>query len=312
MSFFKKLTDEFKQLKAKFDDDEPQKDDKKKEDKPKDDSHDIKAVDSHNTPSQPPFDPHQQQQYAPPPAGSHSQSPLPPGWSTQFDQSSQRWYYIEQATGRTQWDVPVSHHAGYAAPPPPGGYGQSGPGYEASRGHEGSHGAGGFYNQYGSAMPPGAMAAAGHAGGHDANAAQYYGHVKAAEKDGEKEKKKKDNGTRNMMLAGAGGLAVGGVAGAMIAADSDSDDGHHSTAAQPTYAPQPSYAPQPATGYGQDPLMAPLPAHDSDAESLHEAQQDYADAQRAAADSDASSSDEEALEEAREEVEEEREEYYDD
>jgi hypothetical protein len=55
--------------------------------------------------------------------------------------------------------------------------------------------------------------------GHDQNSAQYYGDVKHAEEHGEKKKDKKDNGTRNMMLAGAGGLAVGGVAGAMIAGE---------------------------------------------------------------------------------------------
>lgn len=45
---------------------------------------------------------------------------------------------------------------------------------------------------------------------HQQNAAQYYGDVNKAEK-------KKDNSTRNMLLAGAGGLALGGLAGAALA-----------------------------------------------------------------------------------------------
>lgn len=60
-------------------------------------------------------------------------------------------------------------------------------------------------------------------------------------------------------------------------------------------------------GYG-----APPGGHDSDAESLREAQANYNEAAAAAADSDASSSEQEELQEAREEYEEEREEYYDD
>lgn len=80
----------------------------------------------------------------------------------------------------------------------------------------------------------------------------------------------------------------------------DSDDEKHAAPAAVT-AGDPSY------GYG-----APPPAHDSDAESLHEAQQEYNEAAAAAADSDASSSELEDLQEAREEYEEEREEYYDD
>jgi hypothetical protein len=32
--------------------------------------------------------------------------PAPQGWSQQFDHQSQRWYYIEQATGRSQWEPP--------------------------------------------------------------------------------------------------------------------------------------------------------------------------------------------------------------
>ena len=41
-----------------------------------------------------------------PPAPYGAPPPMPPGWTQQWDQNSQRWFYIEQATGRTQWDPP--------------------------------------------------------------------------------------------------------------------------------------------------------------------------------------------------------------
>lgn len=90
--------------------------------------------------------------------------------------------------------------------------------------------------------------------------------------------------------------------------DSDSDDGHHAAPAggNPNFVSPPA---DPAYAYG---TPAAPPAHDSDAESLHEAQQDYNEAVEAAADSDASSSELEDLQEAREELEEEREDYYED
>jgi hypothetical protein len=141
MSFFKKLTEEFNQLKASFDDKPSEKDDKKddkkeekeekkeekKEDKPaKDESKLVDESTRDFNPSNPapPYDQHQQppagyhqsqsgQQppqhgyngySSPPPPQQHSphgQPPLPPGWTAQWDQNSQRWYYVEQATGRT-------------------------------------------------------------------------------------------------------------------------------------------------------------------------------------------------------------------
>jgi hypothetical protein len=33
--------------------------------------------------------------------------PAPQGWSQEFDHQSQRWYYIEEATGRSQWEPPA-------------------------------------------------------------------------------------------------------------------------------------------------------------------------------------------------------------
>ncbi|KND89141.1 hypothetical protein TOPH_06217 [Tolypocladium ophioglossoides CBS 100239] len=72
--------------------------------------------------------------------------PLPPGWTTLFDQQYQRWYYVEQATGRTQWEAP-----GYVQPPPPVvsrpgneplAYGQGGQGGQGSQDDEEDKGRG--------------------------------------------------------------------------------------------------------------------------------------------------------------------------
>ncbi|KAH6621832.1 hypothetical protein C7974DRAFT_211730 [Boeremia exigua] len=49
----------------------------------------------------PPQQPLPQQNYGQPPY-----SP-PNGWSQHWDQGSQRYYYIEQATGRSQWEPPA-------------------------------------------------------------------------------------------------------------------------------------------------------------------------------------------------------------
>lgn len=32
--------------------------------------------------------------------------PAPQGWTQEYDARSQRWYYIERSTGRTQWELP--------------------------------------------------------------------------------------------------------------------------------------------------------------------------------------------------------------
>lgn len=32
--------------------------------------------------------------------------PIPEGWLQEYDPRSQRWYYIDQSTGRSQWDPP--------------------------------------------------------------------------------------------------------------------------------------------------------------------------------------------------------------
>ncbi|KAI4270796.1 MAG: hypothetical protein LQ337_006464, partial [Flavoplaca oasis] len=176
MSFFKKMVDKIEDLVG---DDDKKKDEKHKEDNHKEDKHDgilspphdcppnlttfttgTKDLSSHD--QHPPYDQHQynqQPQYGqhqsyggPPPSHAPTTTAgptLPPGWIAQWDQNSQRWYYLEQATGRTQWDLPQPSHAGYPPPqaphssfapgPPMGGHG-----YDS----HGQHGAqGGYYSQ---------------------------------------------------------------------------------------------------------------------------------------------------------------------
>ncbi|KAI8049453.1 hypothetical protein BDF22DRAFT_698680 [Syncephalis plumigaleata] len=46
--------------------------------------------------------------------------PLPPGWISQFDQGSNRYFYVETATGKSVWEDP--RPAFYANQPPTGGH----------------------------------------------------------------------------------------------------------------------------------------------------------------------------------------------
>jgi WW domain len=186
MSFFKKMTKEFEDLKSTF----------SKSDEKKEETHGGKLFPYYlqMAKSSPGFletHPGDASQHGPPPAqqpgqasydqGSHYTSPpagppgsdhsLPPGWIKQWDQNSQRWYFVEQATGRTQWEPPSvmsQNYGGQSAYPPP---------------HEGSRD----------------MYPAPHGG-------QYDPHHDSA---------KKDKGI-NPMGAAAGGLAVGAVGGALV------------------------------------------------------------------------------------------------
>jgi len=129
---------------------------------------------------------------------------MPPGWSTQFDQNSQRWYYVEQATGRTQWDPPAFSpppQGPYAPPPPPGApYGQASGHDERALfgnthgGHDSGHGYGSHGDPYGHGSDP-------------------YGHGEKGQK--EKKDKSKDKGHSTAMLAaaGIGGIAAGAYIG---------------------------------------------------------------------------------------------------
>ncbi|KAL9629458.1 MAG: hypothetical protein Q9164_006871 [Protoblastenia rupestris] len=194
---------------------------------------------------------HQHQSFGGPPpshSGPPAGPPLPPGWIAQWDQNSQRNYYLEQATGRTQWEPP---QASYGGPPPPmgGGYGTA-PGYGAP---------GGSYSQ------------------------QYQQYTDShGNQHRELHEKKQKSGKGGMLAAGAGGLAVGAVGGAMVGHamgdDSDEERKAYGTQQQPTYVQE--------TNYYQDsgpPMAPPLDADhgsvsSSDKEELQEAREDYENA----------------------------------
>jgi hypothetical protein len=125
-------------------------------------------------------------------------------WIQQWDANSQRYFYVEQATGRTQWEPPAfSPPPGGAFSPPPAPYGAPGygppghgapgygaPGYGApGYGHEGDRGHGGGY-------------------GYDA-------HGSGDGYKGDKEKKKDKDKSNTGKLVAAG--AVGAIGGAVIA-----------------------------------------------------------------------------------------------
>ncbi|KAJ4286642.1 hypothetical protein N0V88_007932 [Collariella sp. IMI 366227] len=270
------------------------------------------------------------------------QAPIPSGWTPRWDDRYQRWYYVEDATGRSQWEAPGFDHSAYRA----------GPGGEESRGHGSTpYGAPSPYggpSPHGGPSPYGAPPAGYGSSGYDSHSGQYYDESRG------KDKEKKSSGAGGMLLAGAGGLAVGAIAGAVIAhelTEEDSDNeygGQKASAAGPAaaaaaaapaaaapvvyetnnyyYASPPpdqnqyAAAPPPAEDDFSAPPPGVIPMYDvngdeidsSDRESLREARDAYEEAMEAAADSDASSSDLEELEEARQEYEEEYEEaYYD-
>ncbi|CAD0024349.1 unnamed protein product [Aureobasidium pullulans] len=165
---------------------------------------------------------------------------FPPGWVQQFDQQSQRFFYVNQATGQTQWDMPqhpVSQnqysspppptggaYGGYQAPPPQGQYGQpSHSPYSQAPPPQGQYGAApphgdqsrgqanSFYDSYGGAMP-----SVPPQGQHDTRSNQYYGDVDNKEKDKKKDEKK-SGGYGGALGGAAAGLVVGGIGGALIA-----------------------------------------------------------------------------------------------
>ncbi|KAL4973409.1 hypothetical protein BDW66DRAFT_153859 [Aspergillus desertorum] len=275
MSFFKELTKEFKELKASL--------------SGYDASHDSGYGSGYGYGANPNYAPpgpgypsqHQQQPVSsPPPSG----PPLPPGWVAQFDHASQRWYYIEQATGISRWEPP-------AYPAPYGQYGQpqvpqyAGAPVYPSPGQYPGHGQQGHDRGYN----PGYDPAGGYAPGYDySQGGEHY----SGEKSG-KNKSKDDK--KNMLLAGAG---------------DDSDDETRAAAAAVS-APSAATA-LPPVGLPPDETADGDSLSSSDREEVLEARQEYERAQLAAQDSDASSSEEEALDEAREEYEEVYEEVYDD
>ena len=135
-------------------------------------------------------------------SGANLITSLPPGWIQQWDQNSQRYFYVEQATGRTQWEPPAFSPPpggpfspppapygapGYGAPAHGAPYGAPGYGHEANRGHDGGYGA----------APYGAPG----------------GDYKGDKGDKEKKKDKDKSNTGKLVAAGA----VGAIGGAVIA-----------------------------------------------------------------------------------------------
>lgn len=105
---------------------------------------------------------------------------LPPGWLAQWDQGSQRWYYLEQATGRTQWELPA-FAGGPPGGPPPGGDHRAVPYGTPDAKH--GHGSSGYDGA----------------------------------KKGDDHKAKDGKGGKGGMMAGAaGGLAVGAIGGGLV------------------------------------------------------------------------------------------------
>ncbi|KZL77162.1 WW domain-containing protein [Colletotrichum tofieldiae] len=358
MSFFKKLTKEFEDLKTSFSDDKPA---DKPAEKKNDQQHQTgeRSYGDHSQqqqqyggygggapPSNYPYPSQAQPQsgpdhgygsqpsYAqtPPPAPQSAAPPMaaPPvssGWLVQWDTTNNRWFYVDQSSGRSQWEHPSpptgpQGGSSYAPPPVPPhptsdtrafggdqghGYGSPAPSYGGAAPYGGAPSYGGSPAPYGQPSYGGAPAPYGQAPYGQAP----YGQQGGTNPYGEKDKEKK-SGSSGMLLGAAGGLAVGAVGGALIANALDDSDDEHKAAAAAAPAPQPQYG-----GY-QDPYADPnappavLPANDADGESVsssdredvQDARAEYEEALADAADSDASSSDHERLEEAREEYEE--------
>lgn len=142
--------------------------------------------------------------------------PIPRGWIPKWDQQYQRWYYVEEATGRSQWEAPGydatrppmpgadsrGHESSYGGgAPPPSGYGH----------HDSGYGAGGYSGGGG-----GYGGGSGYGGDHGGQG-QYGGYGSEQRGDSyEPEKEKKSSNKSGMLLGVAGGLAVGAVGGALL------------------------------------------------------------------------------------------------
>ncbi|KAJ9625374.1 hypothetical protein H2204_010467 [Knufia peltigerae] len=279
MSFFKKIKDELKEM-LKDDDDK----DKQKQQsggqlgfgssdqyQPQRDLNQAP-----NTYSQyPPYQqgpPGQNSYNSPPPPNADypppQNPPLPPGWISQFDHNSQRWYYIYQPTGQVQWEFPGP--APGVPPPAP---------------------APGFQQSYGQAMP-----SVPYMPGHNENSKGYY--------TGSVQPEKKGSGMGGVIAGGLGGAAVGALVGHALN-DSDSDNEGRASAAGAGYdaAPGAYGAPPGVPPASADPPLEFNPdLSSSQRSSLQEARESLEE-QRAkvAEDSSPSSSDIEDLREAEEE-----------
>ncbi|KAJ5771139.1 uncharacterized protein N7511_003190 [Penicillium nucicola] len=153
--------------------------------------------------ARPPSDrpPYERSPYSAPPPGARPPQnpppPLPAGWHQEWEPSTRRAFWVEDATGRSQWEMPYAQPAysgyddGSRSVPPPG---PPQGGYYAPP-------AGPPPVNYDS-RPPG--------GG-------YYDQQQAAPE-------KKSSNTGKYLAMGAAGLAVGGLAGAFLEHEHDEDE----------------------------------------------------------------------------------------
>ncbi|KAI4256350.1 MAG: hypothetical protein L6R42_006267 [Xanthoria sp. 1 TBL-2021] len=150
---------------------------------------------------------------------------LPPGWVVQWDPNSWHYYLVEQATGRSQWEPPQQFKSSHGGFPPSGG-----PPPLSSPCH-GSHDAhrlsGAYYSHtrgweevYKKKEEKSGKTGMLHKKKEKKSGKAGMLHKKKEKKSGKAgilhKKKEKKNGKAGMLAAGAGGLAVGAVGGAMI------------------------------------------------------------------------------------------------
>ncbi|KAL4767978.1 hypothetical protein BDW60DRAFT_135324 [Aspergillus nidulans var. acristatus] len=138
----------------------------------------------------------------PPPSArppSYPPPPLPIGWIQEWEPRARRAFYIETATGRSEWTLPADVSYGEAS--------RSGPG------------------EYYASPPPPAPAYPPQEYGAPAYPPQDQGYGGEYQKE---EKKHSDTG--KLLAAGAAGLAIGAVGGAILGHElaEDSDEEHHS------------------------------------------------------------------------------------
>ncbi|KAF1955203.1 hypothetical protein CC80DRAFT_536208 [Byssothecium circinans] len=218
-----------------------------------------------------------------PPAPYGAPPPMPPGWVCQFDQNSQRWYYVDQATGRSQWDPPA-HNPAPQGPyaPPPGPPAPGAPDERALFGHT-QPGNASYYNN------PNAINAYPSNNQIDPNAGMIND---KGDKDKKDKKKDKGHSTAALAAVGIGGVAAGAWIGHELTEDSSDDEHKHTSHhAAPTHAEVPMVtAPVIVAPVYVTEEPPPVPTHDADGSSI-------------------SSSDRESLEEKREELIEAQEEY---
>jgi len=269
MSFFKKLKDEIKEMLHDDDDKDKQKKQSQKMDYPPTDQHRDFNQNSNIYNQYPPYGQQPGPQYAhsppPPPSGYGQPQPgpqLPPGWIAQWDANSQRWYYLEQATGRTQWELPSWNG-------PLGGV----PGFQKGYGH--------------------AMPAVPYMQGHGEHSREYY-----TGSGGQK----KGSGMGGMVAAGLGGAAIGAIAGHALGDSDSDDGARATAAGGAPYAPPPAGGYPAAAPPTEPPLEYNPELSSSQRSSLQDAREDLEEARaEVAEDSDPSSSDVEDLRQAQEE-----------